>query len=194
MKSARSPVGPRGLALLAVTAVAGLVMAVHGWSHHHLAVAPGLAAGVSRPSAPDAGSPGAATVRPSPSGRRSSSSKPAPAPGATSAAPAPSAAASTGPLLATQSFAQYSYQVWPGTPDATARAALTGLSVSVHRQGPGISVAAGVSGRPATARLYPKGARVYVVEASMGDDSGSSDYSLGDDGLVVTNAQGRILP
>jgi hypothetical protein len=34
---------------------------------------------------------------------------------------------------------------------------------------------------------------VYVVESSPGDDSGSSDYNLGDDGLVVTDAQGRIV-
>jgi len=194
MKAVRSPVGPRGLALLALTAVAGVIMAINGWSHHRLAVAPGLAAGAASASASAAVPPGVATVRPSPSAGPSRSSGPAAAPGATSAAPAPGATTSTGPLLATQSFAQYSYQVWPGTPDATARAALTGLSVSVHRQGTGISVAAGVSGQPATARLYPQGARVYVVEASMGDDSGSSDYSLGDDGLVVTNAHGRILP
>jgi hypothetical protein len=193
MKSARSPAGPRGLALLALTAVAGLIMAVHGWSHHRLAVAPSLAAGASSASAPAASPPGAATVRPSPSARPSRPSGPAATPGATSAAPAPSAAASTGPLLATQPYAQYSYRVWPGTPDTTARAALTGLSVSVHRQGPGISVAAGVSGQPGPARFYPQGARVYIVEASMGDDSGTSDYDMGDDGLIVTNAQGRIL-
>jgi hypothetical protein len=34
---------------------------------------------------------------------------------------------------------------------------------------------------------------VYVIEASMGDDSGNSDYSLGDDGLAVTDSQGRIV-
>jgi hypothetical protein len=33
---------------------------------------------------------------------------------------------------------------------------------------------------------------VYVVEVSLGDDSGGTDYNLGDDGLVVTNAQGRL--
>jgi hypothetical protein len=27
----------------------------------------------------------------------------------------------------------------------------------------------------------------------MGDDSGSSDYNLGDDGIVVTDAHGRIV-
>ncbi len=49
-------------------------------------------------------------------------------------------------------------------------------------------------GQPAAApHLYVGGARVYVVEASLGDDSGNADYNLGDDGLVVTNAQGRIM-
>jgi hypothetical protein len=34
---------------------------------------------------------------------------------------------------------------------------------------------------------------VYVIEASMGDEAGSADYNLGDDGLVVTDAHGRIV-
>jgi hypothetical protein len=32
-----------------------------------------------------------------------------------------------------------------------------------------------------------------VIEAAMGDDSGTSDYNLGDDGLVITDSRGRIL-
>ena len=55
-------------------------------------------------------------------------------------------------------------------------------------------VTAGVSGQPVSApRRYPGGALVYVIEASLGDDSGSTDYSLGDDGLVVTDASGGII-
>ena len=189
MKFVDTPVGPRGLALLAVTAVAGLVLAIHGWSGHHSGLAPGLLAGASSSPVAAVSSSPAATARPSPSAGPASSSGPAATPGTASASPA----ASVGPLLSAQSFAQYSYRVWPGTPDAAARAALTGLSVSVHRQGSGISVAAGVSGQPGSSRFYPQGARVYVIEASMGDDSGASDYNMGDDGLVVTNAQGRIL-
>jgi hypothetical protein len=46
---------------------------------------------------------------------------------------------------------------------------------------------------PATSHLYSGGVRVYVVEASLGDDSGNLDYSLGDDGVVVTDTQGRIV-
>ena len=45
---------------------------------------------------------------------------------------------------------------------------------------------------PPSAQFYPNGARVYVIESSLGDDSTNIDYNLGDDGLVVTDAQGRI--
>jgi hypothetical protein len=97
-------------------------------------------------------------------------------------------------MLKSQSFAPYAFSIWPGTPTSVAQAALTGLSISVHRQGSGLSVTASVNGQqPGTAHFYPGAADVYVVEASMGDDSGSSDYNLGDDGLVVTDAQGRIV-
>jgi len=64
----------------------------------------------------------------------------------------------------------------------------------VRRQGNGIVVSAGVAGRsPSAPVFYPTGAKVYVIEAAMGDDAGNSDYNLGDDWLVVTDAQGRIL-
>jgi hypothetical protein len=65
----------------------------------------------------------------------------------------------------------------------------------VHRTASGLSVTAGVVGQPRpAAHFYPGGARVYVIEASMGDDSGNSDYNLGDDGLAVTDSRGRIIP
>jgi hypothetical protein len=64
----------------------------------------------------------------------------------------------------------------------------------VHQQTTGLSITAGVNGQQAgQAHFYPHGAHVYVVEAAMGDDSGSSDYNLGDDGLVVTDSLGRIV-
>lgn len=183
------PAGPLGLALLAVTAVTGIVLAVHGWSGRHAGLAPGTLAGTSPSSAASAG--------PARSGRAAGPSAPAAgssAPAATPGGPGASPAAGPGPLLSAQSYAQYSFRVWPGTLGAGAQAALTGLSVKVHRQGSGITVTAGVIGQPGGApHLYPHGAMVYVIEASMGDDSGNSDYSLGDDGLVVTDSQGRIL-
>ena len=187
MGIAGKAVGPGGLALLAVTAVAGIVLAVHGWSARHAGLAPGSLAGTStRPSAGATSTPPART----PTARASSSAAPAATPGASATTPAGHA----GPPLRSQSYAPYSYLVWPGTPSSAAHAALTGLSVSVHRQGSGISVTAGVNGQPAgAAHFYPLGARVYVVEATVGDDSGNSDYNLGDDGVVVTDAHGRIV-
>jgi len=180
MKFTGKPAGPLGLALLAVTALTGIVLAVHGWSARHSGLAPGTLAG-------NASSP--ATVRPSrPAG------SPGPSASAAPRASGASPAASPGPLLSAQSYAQYSFPVWPGTPGAAAQQALIGLSVKVRRQGSGIMVTAGVNGQPGAApRFYSGGTRVYVVEASLGDDSGNSDYSLGDDGLVVTDVQGRIL-
>jgi hypothetical protein len=173
------PVGPRGLAVLGVTAILGVVLANHGWSTYHGTTTPGSLAGG-----------GSARVASTPAARPATAG-PGQSAGPTSG---PSSATSPGPLLSSEPYAQYAFQVWPGTPSAAAKAALTGLTVTVHSQAGGLLVTAGVNGQPASApHLYRGGVRVYIVEASMGDDSGSSDYNLGDDGLVVTDARGRIV-
>jgi len=165
-------VGWRGLALLAATGAVGVILGVHGWS----ARSTGLPAGSLASGSPQAAAPSASA-----------------APHASSS-PSQPASRRRGPLLSSQPYAKAAYQVWPGPMSAAARLALTGLKVSVHRRGSGISVTAGVIGQASPApRLYPQGARVYVVETSMGDDSGNTDYNLGDDGLVVTTAQGWIV-
>jgi hypothetical protein len=71
---------------------------------------------------------------------------------------------------------------------------MAGLAISAHRSGRGISVTAGVIGQHAPSpTFYPSGAKVYVIEASLGDDANDTDYNLGDDGLVVTDSSGRIV-
>lgn len=175
MAGTDKPVGPRGITLLVITGVAGLALGVHGWAGRQTDLTAGsLAASGSSP----------AHAR-----------HDAPAPAHTSGGAKGPRRGKPGPLLSTQSFAPYSHLVWPGTPNAAARTAMTGLRIAVHRSGRGISVSAGVSGQPAPApRTYPDGARVYVVETSLGDEAGNSDYNLGDDGLIVTDLRGRILP
>lgn len=175
MRLGGEPVGRWGIALLAITAITGAGLAVHGWSSRSGGATPGLASG----SRPAATAPAA-------------SSQPAASPPA--ASPSASPAASAGPLLSSEPYARAAFQIWPGTLGTAAKAAMTGLSVSVHKRGSGLSVTAGVNGQQAGApHTYPGGAKVYVVETSMGDDSGSSDYNLGDDGLVVTDSKGRIV-
>ncbi len=180
MRLGGDPVGRWGIALLAVTGIAGLLLAWHGWAGRAAAVTPSLA-GKSASSGRQAG--GAAP------GGAASSAAPA------SSSPAASGGAGkAGPPLSSEPYAGSTYQVWPGPLSATARQALTGLTVTVRKHGSGLLVTAGViGGAPGAPHVYVSGARVYVVEASLGDDSGNSDYNLGDDGLVVTNAQGRVV-
>ncbi len=183
MRKSGGSVGPRGVTLLLVTAVAGVALGAHGWLGRQSGVAPG-ALGGSSSSAPigsdtsgsSGGSGGSPAARPSGggSGRHN--------------------AARVGPTLRSESFATYAFLVWPGPENAAAKAAMTGLSIAVRRTGSGISVRAGVTSQgPAPAHSYVGGARVYVVEASMGDEAGNTDYNLGDDGVVVTDAGGRIV-
>jgi hypothetical protein len=167
--------GVRGLALLAITGIVGLIFAVHGWSARRSGFAASMAGGLH-----------AAAPTPSTAGGGSAA-------GPSRPAPSPSAGGGAGPLLGSEPYAAYAFQVWPGTPSATAKQAMTGLTISATRQGHGITVKAGANGQPVAAHTYANGARVYVVESSLGDDSGSSDYNLGDDGLVVTDATGRVV-
>ena len=91
-------------------------------------------------------------------------------------------------------YASHAFRVWPGRVSRAASAAATGLVIKVHRHGSGIMVAASVVGqRPVAPRFYSTGASVYVIEATLGDDSGNTDFNLGDDGVVVTDTQGRIV-
>jgi hypothetical protein len=195
MRLGGEQVGRWGIALLAVAGIAGLLLAWHGWAGRSATVAPSLA-GRAASSGQARGTPGA-TASPVPAPASSappSSAPPSSAPASPAASPRSTASAKAGPLLSSEPYAGVTYQVWPGPVSAAATQALTGLKVAVHQQGPGLLVTAGVIGQPAAApHLYAGGARVYVVEASLGDDSGNADYNLGDDGLVVTNAQGRIV-
>ena len=182
MRLGGDTVGRWGLSLLAVAGVLGVILAVHGWA--------GRGSGV----VPVAAPAGSSSAGPSAAGASSAASATPSAHAATSASPSASPKSSTGPLLSAQPYASYAFQVWPGTLSTAAKQALTGLTVSVRRQSAGLSVTAGVVGQAsASPHVYRAGARVYVVEASMGDDSGNSDYNMGDDGLVVTDSAGRIV-
>lgn len=173
MRLGSEPVGRWGLAILTVAGVLGVVLAIHGWSARSAGL-PRVTLGGGRSAA-------------------ATPSTPPPQSGPSTPGPSPSADHHR-PLLSAQPYANVAYQVWPGTPSAAAKAALTGLSVSVKQQGSVLVVTAGVVGQSApTLRRYAGGARVYVVESSLGDDSGNTDYNLGDDALVVTDAKGGII-
>lgn len=154
--------GPRGIALLSVTGVAGVILAVHGWSQRGT----GLIAGQPQPGTP---------------------------PSATASASGPPGAA--GPTLSSEPYASYAYQVWPGPLNANEEQAMAGFTLMVTRRGDGIALKAtndGAAVRSAS-RFYPSGAKVYVIDSTLGDEGGSVDYDTADDGLVVTNSRGQVL-
>lgn len=199
MRIGGETVGPRGVTVLAVSAVVGIALGVHGWTGRHNGLPTTLAGpGPSPSAAPQARSssssaaptPGRSTQGPPTQGPTAAGSPAPSSPGPASNSPAQS----PGPKLSSQSYASYAFQEWPGPVSSAAKAAATGLVITVRKHGSGIMVTAGVAGQPTpAARFYPTGTKVYVIEASMGDDSGNSDYNLGDDGLAVTDSQGRIL-
>lgn len=176
MRLGSESVGRWGLVILVVTGVVGGVLAVHGWSTRSTAL-PRITLGNS----------------PSPSSTPTTTPS-AQGPTAPSQSPSPSSSDGNRQMLSAQPYASSAFLIWPGTPSAAAKAALTGLSVSVKRLGSALIVTANVNGSPPQSpRRYDGGARVYVIEASMGDDSNNSDYNLGDDGLVVTDSKGGII-
>ena len=190
-------VGPRGLAILVLAGIAGILLAILGWSQRGTGLVGTSVGGLGGP-APARTSAPAHTSAPAPATAPASTPATATEPSsqASSTRPAvqPSAKASVGPWLGSEPYASYAYLVWPGTLSATSQQAMSGLTISVTRKAGGISVVAGVTGQQLPpAQFYPGGAKVYVIESALGDDSGQLDYNLGDDGLVVTNGQGQIV-
>jgi hypothetical protein len=164
---------------LSIAGIAGVCLAIVGWSQRGT----GLVAPLITASPSQSASASAAPSSPSatPSGNAASS-------------PAPAAA---GPLLSTQPYASYAYQVWPGPLSADGKLALTGFTLTVTRVTGGITVKAIQDGTPMTSasHFYPGGATVYVLDSNLGDDGGGNvDYNETDDGLIVTNTQGQVLP
>jgi hypothetical protein len=191
-------VGPRGLAILVLAGIAGILLAILGWSQRGTGLVAPSVGGLGGP-APARTSAPAHTSAPAPAtatepSSQASPAQASPAPPAASSSVQPSAKASVGPRLGSEPYASYAYLVWPGTLSAASQQAMSGLTVSVTRKAGGISVVAGVTGQQLPpAQFFPGGAKVYVIESALGDDSGHLDYNLGDDGLVVTNGQGQIV-
>jgi hypothetical protein len=172
-------VGPWGLALLALGAALAGSLAVLG--------------------AGNGGLPAASSALPSQAGRAPSTTvahhaRRSPAPAKTHASQG-SVTQKLGPPLSSTPYAPYAFRVYPGPRSAATRQALAGFQVRVTPEGTRfkLTVLLVGSGQRAVSKTYPVGDRVYFIEASLGDDAGSSELNLGDDGILVTNPQGRIV-
>jgi hypothetical protein len=162
-------VGPRGLTVLSIAGIAGLLFGVVGWKQ------------------------GGTDLVAAPSVPASSSSAPAPTstPSATATAPA-SAAAGAGPLLSSMPYASFAYLVWPGPVSADGKLALRRWTLTVTRQSGGITVKAAHDGQQmgSVSHFYPGGAKVYILDSELTNNAAGTT----DEGLEVTNTQGQVLP
>lgn len=179
------------MTVLSTAGIAGVFLAVLGWSQR--------GNGVITPTV--TGSPPAATSPASPGAAGTAAPGNSPAAAGPSAGASPSAAASpsasAGPALSSLPYASYAYLVWPKPLTAEDKLALSGFVLNVTRQAGGISVQATQDGQRMTSvsHFYPGGAKVYILDSDLSDDGGGNvDYNDTDDGLIVTNAQGQVLP
>ena len=163
--------GPRGLTVLSIAGIAGLLFGVVGWKQH----------GIYTVTAP----PVAATSSPA------AASSPSATATATATVPA-SAAAAAGPLLSSMPYASFAYLVWPGPVSAHGKLAMSRWKLTVTRQAGGITVQAAEDGQSmaSVSRFYPGGAKVYILDSDLGADAAGNT----NEGLEVTNTQGQVLP
>ncbi len=100
-----------------------------------------------------------------------------------------------GPVLSSSPYAPYAYEIYPSKETASAQLALSGFKYSIHHRGSEISInlVASGSGQSALQKVYPSSDKLYFVDTTLGDDSGGSDYSYGDDGLIATDSSGHIV-
>jgi hypothetical protein len=162
-------VGPRGLTVLSIAGIAGLLFGVVGWKQR------GVDA-VAAPPVAASSSPAPATASP---------------PSATGTAPV-SAAAGAGPLLSSMPYASFAYLVWPGPVSADGKIAMSRWKLTVTRQAGGIMVQAAEDGQSmaSVSHFYAGGAKVYILDSDLSADAPGNT----NEGLEVTNTQGQVLP
>jgi len=126
--------------------------------------------------------------------------RPSPTPGggassATPATPTPSGTPAAAVRFADWRYRQYAFEIYPGAPSPEAKKALAGFDLTVQDQDNKVLlVLKALSARYRDASvLVDKGNTAYFIETSMRDDAGNEENDLGDDGVVVVDAQGYIV-
>ena len=101
----------------------------------------------------------------------------------------------SGTLFASQPYASYSYLIAPGNVSQQSRLALDGYNMTVSSQlDDSEAVTLFVVGTNSNRHIaLTSGEKLYIVEASFGDDGPNYDGSLADDGFVVVDRNGYVV-
>ncbi len=106
--------------------------------------------------------------------------------------PAPN---STATLFSSTPYAQFGYLISGNSLSSQAQTAMAGFNLTrTQNQNGTVTVAITLlaSGQRQDVSLVP-GDRLYFIETSFGDDSFGGESNLGDDGLVLVNANGYVV-
>jgi hypothetical protein len=101
---------------------------------------------------------------------------------------------SHGPSLASTQIAPFTYEIYPKT-SPQLNLAEAGFQINVHQVSPlqeKVVISNQLGGGTALQQSFRATDRAYWIEASYGDDAPGQDANLGDDGFVLTDAQGYI--
>jgi hypothetical protein len=171
--------------VLLVAVVLAVILAIHGYGNSGLSL-PSVAASAA---SPVRSQPQPTTTTTTTKGAAAASPN-----GATSTSPT-SPPAKLGPALSSTQYASYAYLIYPGPVSVSTQQAMAGYSISTKASGSNVVVTLATAGssQAPTQKTYPAADKVYFVEANLGDDSGATELNPGDDGLIVTNPQGRIV-
>ena len=123
------------------------------------------------------------------------SGSPASSQHAQSAPSGQAAPSSSGTPFSSTPYAPYSYVVYPGPVSQQAQAALDGFNLTattLQNSSVRIAIALLGSGQSQSLTIQP-GYKLYVIEATFGDDGYHFDSSLGDDGFVIVDSKGYVV-
>lgn len=144
-----------------------------------------------------AGATASSSATPAPSAPATPApSTPAPSGAAAAAAATPPPASASSILFDTWQYKSKSFQVYPGDISSATRAALAGFDVSVQDNGGTVTLTLkALSSRYKDSQwTVAKGDTAYFIETSMRDDPSGAENELNDDGVVVVNADGYLVP
>jgi hypothetical protein len=95
--------------------------------------------------------------------------------------------------LVNSQYASISYKIFPGPQSAQSLKALIGIEMSNITISNGTKIELSMNNNPISNVYVPKNDSLYFIEASYGDDFGSYEGSLGDDGIILVNSSGYII-
>lgn len=161
------------LGALAVVLASGALLLLHGASAKSLPGVALAAASASHATAP---------VAPQPTGQPSASH-----------APASAVKLSHGPLLSSTQIAPFTYEVYPA-PATQLSQAQAGFQIAVQPVSTSEKkvVIKNQSGGTALQQNFLASDHAYWIETSYSDDAPGQDANFGDDGFLLTDAQGYI--